>query len=135
MSDINPKTGEPYKVSRKTRKAMKWSPAKRAKFEATLRAKGLIVGGDKKTHARRYRAKKKAEKANGHTQEIPLDAIPDKMPRIANGNGKHLPVAFGNGTRKQQRALADKVHAEYDINSDQMTLVLGKLRLPFRVKV
>jgi hypothetical protein len=67
MSDINPRTGEPYRASKAARKKMHWSPEKRAKFNATLEAKGLHVlpGGSNTPEARKaQRERAKAKKGS-----------------------------------------------------------------------
>ena len=135
---------------KKKPKAKKWSAEQRANYEATVKARGHALLNKMSEEERiehrkaQQRAYWKKRQANGgpikqdSATEFPLDAIPERAPKQQRAPKTPIAVlngfANGNGNGKHAKAL-DKVHAEYDINSDSMTLVLGKLRLPFRVKV
>lgn len=87
----------------------KWTAEQRRKFKATMQAKAA---------ARDF--------ATSETTELPLDAIPAR-PR-SNGNG------HGNGNGKHPRPNVVRMHAEVDARTGEMTLVLGVLRVPLRVR-
>ena len=137
-----------YERKKKGRKIRGWTPEHRAAYEAAIRAKGRKVvaqpGATAKqkkeainARVRELRAQKNAAKlANVQPPsavEFPLDAIPERAPKQVRT--AKAPVAVLNGFANGHGKHAALVHAEYDIATDQMTLVLGKLRLPFRVKV
>jgi len=86
----------------------KWTAEQRRKFKATMQAK----------------ADKRA--APPETTELPLDAIPARHRSNGNGHGKR-----GNG--KHINGVL-RMHAEVDARTGEMTLVLGVLRVPLRVR-
>ena len=123
----------------------KWTKERTAKFKATMAAKRAagwnpMPKGSKKAKAlgKKSAASRRAALINGTVEEFPLDAIPDRPargPYRKKGKVVKVPTVLFNGLHNGGGKLADKVFAEYDLTLDQMTLVLGRLRLPLRIKM